>query len=93
MKKDKWYLYVVRTTDNFFYTGISLDVDRRFAEHQSSGSKGARFFRVHKAEAIVFRQFIGNQGVALKLERKFKSLPRTKKEFYIKQGFFDFNQI
>jgi putative endonuclease len=85
MKKKKWSLYVVRTTDNFLYTGISTDVKRRFVEHFTS-TKGARFFRAHKAEKLFFTQIIGSQGDALKVEYAFKRLSRKRKESLINCG-------
>ena len=33
-EKQHWYLYLVRGNDGSLYTGITMDVQRRFAEHQ-----------------------------------------------------------
>jgi putative endonuclease len=32
-----WYLYLIKYHDDTLYTGISTDVDRKFAQHQSEG--------------------------------------------------------
>ena len=56
----------------------SLDVYKR-----QTSNKGARFFRAHKAEKLLFKQIIGNQGDALKIEYAFKRLSRKRKESLI----------
>jgi hypothetical protein len=38
----QWSLYIIRTINGDLYTGITTDVDRRFAEHQAGGKKSAR---------------------------------------------------
>ena len=40
---DEWYLYVIRCRDGSLYTGISTDVERRFADHQADN--GAKYLR------------------------------------------------
>ena len=42
-----WWLYLVRTADGSLYTGISTDVQRRFAEHENKDkkNKGAKALR------------------------------------------------
>ena len=72
-----WEVYIIRTQDGKLYTGISTDVERRFAEHQS-GKKGARFFHLSPPDKIVYREKVSGRSEALKRERKIKSM--TKKE-------------
>ena len=40
-----WYLYLIRIHNGSLYTGITTDVDRRFAEHVAGGKKAAKYFR------------------------------------------------
>ena len=76
--KSSWHLYVIRTENDYLYTGITTDIDRRFKEHCNS-KKGARFFRAHKPAEIVFRKKIGTRSDALKAEYAFKQLSRKEK--------------
>ena len=89
-----WFLYVVRARDNSLYTGITTDVERRFAEHQgiagtanqSSASaqfKGARALRGKGPLSLVFQQQVGNRSEASKLEYKVKRLSKATKEALI----------
>ena len=81
-----WYLYVVRTVDNFLYTGITTDVDRRYAEHCARGARASRYLRAHPPAELLWSRPIGSKGSALKAEYRFKQLPRTEKERLIRDG-------
>ena len=81
-----WHLYVIRTTDQKLYAGVTTDIERRFQEHLSQGSRAARFLRAHKPESLVFSQLIGDRSSALKVENWFKRLPRERKDRIIRTG-------
>jgi putative endonuclease len=81
-----WYLYVVRTVDNFLYTGITTDVDRRYAEHCAGGARASRYLRAHPPAELLWSRPIGSKGAALKAEYRFKQFPRTEKERLILGG-------
>lgn len=40
-----WYMYVIECIDGSLYTGIAVDVARRYAMH--AAGKGARYTRSH----------------------------------------------
>jgi len=42
---ENWYVYMIRCGSGAIYTGITTNVDRRFAEHQTSGPRAARYLR------------------------------------------------
>lgn len=73
-----WYLYLVRCNDGSLYTGISTDVDRRFAAHQDN--KGARRLRGRGPLQLVFRCPIGSREDALRMEYRIKRLRKSDKE-------------
>ena len=77
--KRSWYLYLLLCADGSYYTGITTDVKRRFAEHCES-PKGARYTRSHHPLKVVYRKKIGKQGEALKMERRVKRLSKAQKE-------------
>ncbi len=39
----KWSVYIILCTDNTFYTGIAVDVTKRFNQH--AAGQGAKYFR------------------------------------------------
>jgi putative endonuclease len=79
-----WFVYILRCRDGSLYTGIATDVERRIADHLAS--KGAKYLRGRGPLKLVFKKQVGKKGLALKVERKVKRLPRHKKEALIKTG-------
>ena len=75
-----WSLYLVQCNNNSLYTGISTDVARRFAEHQSNGLKTAKYLRGKGPLTLVFQAEIGNRSEASIMEAKIKKLPRNDKQ-------------
>ena len=73
-----WFLYLVRTTDNALYTGITTDVARRFLQHQTG--KGAKALRGKGELQLAFSAAVGDRSLALRLEYRIKQLTRTEKE-------------
>lgn len=65
------------------YTGITTDVDRRFAEHAANDKKGAKSLRGKSPLTLVMKEKIGSKGKALRLEAKVKKLPKIKKELLV----------
>jgi len=75
-----WHLYLVRCEDGKLYTGISTDVDRRFAEHKAGGKTGSKYLKGRGPLTLVFRKRLGNKSLALKVESKIKKLSKARKE-------------
>lgn len=73
-----WYLYLIRCTDNRLYTGITTDVNRRFAEHQAG--KGAKALRGKGELVLAFSQIVGDRSLALRAEYRIKRLSKAEKE-------------
>jgi len=71
---------MVETQSGKLYTGITTDVERRYAEHSGkSGKKGAKFFRSDKPKKIVFQEESKNRSEASKREAAIKKLSRKEK--------------
>ncbi len=79
-----WYLYIVRCKDGTLYTGVTTDVERRFAEHQNGGPKAARYLKGRGPLQLVYRTKAGARRTALKLEHRIKGLSKVQKEKFIK---------
>ncbi|MBN4076675.1 GIY-YIG nuclease family protein [Mariprofundus ferrooxydans] len=73
-----WFLYMIRCNKGQLYTGISTDVARRFAEHESG--KGAKFLRGKAPLRLQFEQCVGSHSEALKVEIQVKKLSKKEKE-------------
>lgn len=79
-----WYLYIIQTQKGKYYTGITVDVDRRFLEHLS-GINGAKFFRSDRPEHLVYVEDCKNRSDASAREAFVKKLTRKQKEKLISE--------
>jgi putative endonuclease len=73
-----WYVYLVRADNQALYCGISLDAQKRFAQH--CAGKGARFFATSPAQALVYVEACVDKSTALRRELAIKRLPKQAKE-------------
>ncbi len=80
---NNWFLYVIRCKYGRLYTGITTDVERRFAEHKSNDKKGAKCLRGKAPLTLVMKKKIGSKSMALKMEAKVKKLSKVKKEMFV----------
>jgi len=78
-QEPSWYLYLIEQASGALYTGITRNVERRFAEHQANSTKTARSLRGKGPLKLVFSCPVASHSQALKLEYKIKKLPRNKK--------------
>ena len=74
---DSWKVYMVRCCDGSLYTGITTDVPKRVAAHNSG--KGAKYTRSRKPVELVYAEDCGDHSSALKREAAIKALTRDKK--------------
>ena len=77
----QWQLYILRCGDDTLYTGIAVDVEKRFAAHCSG--KGAKYTRGRGPLALVYREVCGDHSAALRREYAVKQLPREEKQALI----------
>ena len=61
-----YYLYILRCGDNSLYTGITTDVARRLAAHQSG--KGAKYTRGRGPLTLVYQEELPDKPSALRRE-------------------------
>lgn len=75
-----WSIYIIRCGDRSLYTGISNNVAKRFAVHQSGGSQAAKYTRTRHPLKLVFTAEIGSKSAASRAEYYVKQLPKRTKE-------------
>lgn len=91
--EDKYYVYMLRCTDNSLYTGITTDWKRRIAEHYEQGKKSAKYTKSHKVMQIAALWAVDGKSSALKLEKNIKSLSKYDKEKIVNSGVIACNDI
>jgi putative endonuclease len=88
-----WWVYLVRCKDGSLYTGIAVDVAKRFSEHQEGGKRCAKYLRGRGPLALVFQQKIGDKSLALKVERRIKRMDKPQKEALVADLSMDIRMI
>lgn len=82
--KPSWFLYIIRCDDNSLYTGITTDLERRFAEHGEQGKKCAKYLKGKAPLSLVFTTEAGkNKSEASRLEYRIKRLSKQQKEHLV----------
>ena len=79
----EWYVYIVKCCDDSLYTGITVDVDRRILEHNTS-NKGAKYTRSRRPVKLVHTETYDNRSTASKRESAIKKLNRSEKLILLK---------
>jgi len=72
-----WYVYIIQCKDGKLYTGITNDINRRLAEHNSG--HGCRFTKFRKPVKLVYCKKAETKSEALRKESDIKKLRREEK--------------
>jgi len=73
-----YYLYILECADETLYTGITVDLERRLNEHNTS-KLGAKYTRTRRPIKLVYAKKFNNRSLASKAEYKLKKLSREAK--------------
>lgn len=82
-----WYVYILKCSDNTFYTGITIDVGRRLAEHNGS-NKGAKYTKARRPLILAYQERKKDRSSAAKREWQIKKMTRKEKEELLRRGGF-----
>ncbi len=72
-----YFVYLIECKDESLYTGITTNVERRFAEHKDG--VGGRYTNSKKVVKVVYTEKHPDRSSALKREAQIKSWTRQKK--------------
>lgn len=84
--RERFSVYICRGRSGALYTGISTDPVRRVREHNGS-RRGAKWARSQRPIKLLWQEGPFSKSVALKFERKLKSLTRQQKLKFLKGDF------
>jgi len=73
-----YHVYIVECADGTLYTGITVDLERRLKEHNSS-KLGAKYTRSRRPVQLVYSKKFRNRSLAGKAESRIKKLSRKEK--------------
>lgn len=72
-------LYILKCSDDTYYTGIAVDVEKRLHEHNTS-DKGAKYTRYRRPVTLMYQENCKDKSSALKREIAIKRMKRSTKE-------------
>ena len=77
-------VYILECNDGTLYTGVSNDVEKRFAAHLVG--EGAKYTRARGAKRIVYTEQCGTRGEAQQREAAIKKMTRSEKQSLIAEA-------
>ena len=66
-----WYVYILECRDGSLYTGMTIDIKRRFEEHQRKS--------YNPAIELIYKEPFPDEFLAAKREKQIKGWTRRKK--------------
>lgn len=76
-KVQTYYVYMLRCVGDTLYTGVTNNVERRFAVHQSG--KGAKYTRAHPPIEVIYVEKCKGRGKAQVREAEIKRMSHADK--------------
>jgi putative endonuclease len=83
-----FYVYILKCSDDSYYTGITNNIDLRLQEHNSDKNFFAYTFSRRPVALVWFEQFT-NPNEAIAKEKQLKGWSRKKKEALINSNWDD----
>lgn len=90
--KMPYYVYILKCSDNSYYTGSTHDLSRRLWEHEQGASPTAYTNSCRPVE-LVWSSEAATRREALEFEHKVKSWSRAKKEALIRGDWNGIHEI
>jgi len=79
-----YYFYILRCSDKSLYCGMTSNLEKRLKEHNSNGSRGAKYLRAKKPVILVYSETYLDIKTAMNREFQVKKWTKAKKEALIK---------
>lgn len=73
------YTYILQCADDSLYTGVTTDLERRVAEHNSD-PKWAKYTKAKRPVKLVWSETSETRSQACKKEREIKHLTKVQKQ-------------
>jgi putative endonuclease len=79
----KYYVYILRTSENTLYVGQTNNLEKRIREHKSKTGKSAKYIRYFDSFGLVYSETYKTRKEAMRREAELKKWPKSKKEALI----------
>jgi|TARA_R110000751_G_scaffold247956_1_gene347720 putative endonuclease len=78
----KYFVYILKCSDESLYTGITNNLEKRFKEHQNGLKRSSYTYR-RRPLKLIFQQEFSDVLQAIYFEKKLKGWTRAKKQSLI----------
>ncbi|MCH8157390.1 MAG: GIY-YIG nuclease family protein [Nitrospinae bacterium] len=85
----KYFVYILKCSDNSYYTGVTNNVEKRVSEHQEGWIKECYTYNKRPVQ-LVFQEEFRLVDQAIQSEKQIKGWSRKKKEALIRG---DYDQL
>ena len=80
------FVYILKCSDESYYTGVTSNLDNRLTEHQSGKHQNSYTYKRRPVELVFYAEFT-NINLAIQSEKQIKKWSRAKKEALINGEF------
>jgi putative endonuclease len=88
----RYYVYILKCSDNSYYTGVTNDIERRLNEHNLGLNKESYTYKRRPLDLVFCTEFNDiNQAIAF--EKQVKGWSKKKKESIIKDRWEDLKKL
>ncbi len=82
--KDKYFVYILRTSLNTLYIGQTNNLEKRLKEHKNKNSKSAKYIKYFDSSTLAYSEEHLTRAEAMRREWQLKKWTKAKKEALIK---------
>ena len=86
------YLYILKCSDNSYYTGVTNDLEKRIIQHQAGLKKDCYTYHKRPVDLVFGELFVDNM-FCIEWEKKIKKWTRRKKEALINGRYEDLPEL
>jgi putative endonuclease len=87
-----YYVYILKCSDDTYYTGVTNNINRRLAEHKSGAIPGS-YTHSRRPLELVFHEEFNDINNAIVMEKRIKGWSRKKKEALIEENFEELKRL
>ncbi|MCD8416648.1 GIY-YIG nuclease family protein [Tenacibaculum finnmarkense genomovar finnmarkense] len=81
-----YYVYILKCSDNSYYTGVTSNLQERLIEHKNGKHKNSYTFKRRPLNLVFYSEFT-NIELAIEKEKQLKKWSKVKKEALINDKF------
>ncbi|NVJ87262.1 MAG: GIY-YIG nuclease family protein [Algoriphagus sp.] len=88
----RFFVYILKCSDDSYYTGVTNSLDRRLAEHEEGRDSSCYTFK-RRPIKLVFSQDFMDVKEAISFEKQLKNWSRKKKEALINKNWNELKSL